>query len=157
MGLKHFIREDEHVREAVAAMSFKEERILYFLEKGPVCTDEMLERAREIAEKRGIKSIVVASTRGATGVKASEVFRGYNVVVVTHSVGFRELNLQELTEENRKKILANGAKILTTTHAMGGVGRAVRRKFNTMQVDEMIAHTLRLFGEGMKVAIEIVL
>ncbi len=40
---------------------------------------------------------------------------------------------------------------------MGGVGRAVRRKFNTMQVDEMIAHTLRVFGEGMKVAVEIVL
>lgn len=141
----------------MVVMSFKEEKILYFLEKGPVCTDKMLEKAKEIAEKRGIKSVVVASTRGATGVKASEVFRGYNVVVVTHSVGFRQPDLQELTDENRKKILANGAKILTTTHAMGGVGRAVRRKFNTMQVDEMIAHTLRVFGEGMKVAVEIVL
>ncbi|MCW4027046.1 MAG: hypothetical protein NWE76_06155 [Candidatus Bathyarchaeota archaeon] len=138
-------------------MSFREEKIVYFLEKGLACTDKMLEKAKEIAEKRGIKSIAVASTRGATGVKASEVFKGYNVVVVTHSVGFGEPNRQELTEENRKRILANGAKILTTTHAMGGVGRAVRRKFNTMQVDEIIAHTLRVFGEGMKVAIEIVL
>ena len=138
-------------------MSFREQTILYFLEKGPVCTDKMLEKAKEIAENRRIKNVVVASTRGATGVRASEVFKGHNVVVVTHSVGFLEPDLQELTEENRKKILANGAKILTTTHAMGGVGRAVRRKFDTMQVDEMIAHTLRLFGEGMKVAIEIVL
>ena len=138
-------------------MSFKEERVLYFLEKGAVCTDKMLEIAKETAEKRGIKSIVVASTRGATGVKASKVFKGYNLVVVTHSTGFREPNMQELIEENRKKILANGAKILTTTHAMGGIGRAVRRKFGTMQTDEIIANTLRVFGEGMKVAIETVL
>jgi hypothetical protein len=138
-------------------MSFKEERIVYFLEKGPVCTDTMLNVAKERADARGITSIVVASTRGATGVKASEVFKGYNVVVVTHSVGFRDPNVQELTEANRKALQANGAKILSTTHALGGVGRAVRRKFDTMQVDEIIANTYRVFGEGMKVAVEIVL
>jgi len=136
---------------------FKEEKSVYFLEKGPVCTDKMLETAKEVAEKRGIKSIVVASTRGATGVKVSEIFKGYNVVVVTHSTGFHEPNTQELTEENKDKIIANGAKTLTTTHAMGGIGRAVRRKFDTVQLDEIIANTLRVFGEGMKVAIEIVL
>ena len=138
-------------------MSFQEGSVLYFLEKGRICTDKMLKVSREAAEKRGIKSIVVASTTGATGVEASEAFKGYNVVVVTHSAGFREPNVQELTEENRKKILENGAKILTTTHALGGAGRAVRRKFGTIQSDEVIANTLRVFGEGMKVAVEIVL
>jgi len=138
-------------------MSFEEGRVLYFLEEGPICIGKMLEISREAAEKRGIRSIVVASTSGATGVEASEAFKGYNVVVVTHSVGFREPNVQELTEENRKKILRNGAKILTTTHALGGAGRAVRRKFGTMQSDEIIANTLRVFGEGVKVAVEIVL
>ena len=44
-------------------------------------TDKMLEMTKEMAEKRGIRSIVVASTRGSTGVKASEVFKGYNVIV----------------------------------------------------------------------------
>jgi hypothetical protein len=138
-------------------MLYKEEKSLYFLERGPVCTEKMLELAKEVAEKRGIKSVVVASTRGATGIKASEVFKGYNLVVVTHSTGFREPNLQELTEERRKKILANGAKIVTATHAMGGIGRAIRRKFDSIQADEIIANTLRVFGEGMKVAVEIVL
>jgi len=141
----------------LSGMSFEEEKVVYFLEKGPVCSGKMLELAKEMAEKRGIKSIVVASTRGATGAKASEVFKGCNVVVVTHSTGFSEPDLQELIEDNREKILSSGAKILTTTHAMGGIGRAVRRKFKTIQVDEIIANTLRVFGEGMKVAIEIVL
>jgi hypothetical protein len=136
---------------------FKEEKSVFFLEKGSVCTDRMLETTKEIAEKQGIKSIVVASTQGVTGVKVSEIFKGHNVVVVTHSTGFHEPNIQELTEENKDKILANGATILTATHAMGGIGRAIRRKFDTVQVDEIIANTLRVFGEGMKVAIEIVL
>jgi len=138
-------------------MSFDEEKVLYFSDKGPICTDKMLEIAKEVAVKRGINSIVVASTLGATGVRTSEEFKGYNVVVVTHSFGFREADQQELIKENRDKIIDNGAKILSTTHAFGGVGRSIRRKFNVIQYDEIIANTLRLFGEGMKVAIEIVL
>jgi hypothetical protein len=138
-------------------MLSREEKIVYFLEKGPICTDRMLEATRDIAEKREVRSIVVASTTGATGAKASEMFKSYNVVVVTHSTGFREPNVQELTEENRRRIVANGGKILTTTHAMGGMGRSVRRKFGTMQVDEIIAHSLRIFGEGVKVSVEIAL
>jgi len=141
----------------VPILSFEEEKTIYFSEREPTSLDRTLERVKEGAEKLGIKSIVVASTSGETGVKASEMFKGYNVVIVTHHFGFCEPNSIELTEENRKRILANGGKILTTTHALGGIGRAVRRKFDTMQVDEIIANTLRIFGEGMKVAIEIAL
>ena len=46
---------------------------------------------------------------------------------------------------------------MTTTHAFGGVGRAVRKKLGTFQVDEIIAYTLRTFGQGMKVVAEITL
>ena len=138
-------------------MSFVEEKIIYFSKREPTSLDRTLERVKERAEKLGIKNIVVASTSGETGVKASEMFKGYNVVIVTHHFGFREPNSIELTEENRKRILANGGKILTATHALGGIGRAVRRKFDTVQADEIIANTLRSFGEGMKVAIEIAL
>ncbi|MFH0748800.1 MAG: pyruvate kinase alpha/beta domain-containing protein [Candidatus Bathyarchaeota archaeon] len=117
----------------------------------------MLEMVKDYVQKRNIRSVVVASTKGNTGVRASEVLKGCNVVIVTHSTGFHDPNVQELTEENRNTILTNGAKIVTTTHALGGIGRAVRIKFNTMQVDEIIAHILRFFGPGMKVAVEIVL
>jgi hypothetical protein len=76
------------------------------------------------------------------------------VVVVTHSTGFNQPNVQELTEENRRAIEAAGAKILTCQHALGGVGRAVRKKLGTYELEEIIAYTLRIFGEGMKVACE---
>ncbi len=118
-------------------------------------SQEIFEIVKKRADELKIKSIVVASTQGKTGVKAVQVFKGYNVVVVTHSSGFAGKDAQELTPENRDLIIKAGGKILTTTHAFGGVGRAVRRKLNTYQTDEIIANTLRIFGQGTKVAIEI--
>lgn len=118
-------------------------------------SQEIFEIVKKRADELKIKSIVVASTQGKTGVKAVQVFKGYNVVVVTHSSGFAGKDTQELTPENRDLIIKAGGKILTTTHAFGGVGRAVRRKLNTYQTDEIIANTLRIFGQGTKVAIEI--
>lgn len=127
--------------------------------KGAVAVEvrAMFDTVKKRAEELGIKSIVVASTRGGTGVKVAEVFRGYNVVVVTHSTGFSGQDIQELTPKNQERILKAGGKILTTTHAFGGLGRAIRRKFDTYQSDEIVANTLRIFGQGVKVAVEIAL
>jgi len=130
-------------------------KIVYFSEVGEKNTDDVLKIVKERAEEAKIKSIVVASTRGETGVKAAKLFKGYNLVVVTHVAGLKSPNRQELTEEYRRKIMKYGGKILTTTHAFGGAGRAVRKKFGAMQVDEIMANVLRIFGEGMKVACEI--
>ncbi len=136
-------------------MSYVVGKTIYFNEIGPKNTDETLKIAEERAKELGIKSIVVATTVGETAVKAVKALKGYNVLIVTHSTGFRVPNTQELTEENKAKILEGGGKILTTTHAFGGVGRAIRMKFNTYQVDEIIANVLRVFGQGMKVACEV--
>jgi hypothetical protein len=130
---------------------------IYFPEPGSVNTEETLNVAKRRAEELGIKIIVVASTSGETGLKAVKTFANYKVVVVTHTTGFQAPDTQELTSQNRAKILEKGGTILTATHAFGGVGRAVRRRFNTYQVDEIIAQTLRAFGQGTKVACEIVL
>lgn len=129
--------------------------VTYFDTPGEANTDEVLEAARERAEELGIKDIVVASTRGETGVKASKIFKGFNVVVVTHHTGFRKPGFQELTEENRKIIQELGGKIYTGTHALMNVERAILNKLGTAYPIEIIAHTLRLFGQGMKVAVEI--
>ena len=129
----------------------------YFEKPGKENTQRTLELVKKRAEELGIKTILVASTRGWTGVKVCEAFRGYDVVVVTHSTGFKEPNHQELTDQSRAAIEAAGGKILTCQHAFGGVGRAIRKKLGTYEVEEIIAHTLRLFGQGMKVVVEIAL
>lgn len=108
-------------------------------------------RAREL----GIKRALVATTSGSTAVKAAELNPDFSIIAVTHSTGFKAPDAQELTVENRQKLEAAGVKILTCQHALGGVNRAIRRKFETYQVDEFIASVLRIQGEGFKVVCEI--
>lgn len=132
-------------------------RSVYFEKPGKQNTARALEIARQRAEELGIRTVLVASTQGETGVQVAQQFQGQEVIVVTHVAGFRGPNTQELTEENRAAIKAAGATILTCQHALGGIGRAVRKKWGTYQVDEIVAQTLRIFGEGMKVVVEIAL
>ncbi len=132
------------------------DKIIYF-EKCGDHTEEVLMFCKKFAEENGIKDIVVASTTGKTGLKASEIFKGYNLIIVTHCAGFRESGLLELKEEYRRAIEENGGKILVATHALSGVERAFRKKFDTIGPVEIIANALRCFGEGTKVCIEIAL
>ena len=145
--------------------------IVYFEEVKPENTDILLGLVKEKALEKGIKHIVVASTSGETGVKAAEFFKdsGINVIVVTHQIGPRG---PELLEENEKRIKALGAKIVTCTHAFGGVGSSLRRfpprepgqprpqpfwPAYVPATGEIIANVLRLFSSGMKVCFEITL
>jgi hypothetical protein len=128
---------------------------IYFERPGKSNTEKTLEIARKRADELGIRRIVVATTRGETAVQASRVFADCDLVAVTHSTGFPGPDEQELTEENRQALENAGVCILTATHAMGGIGRAVRKKLGTYEVEEIIAYALRIFGEGMKVVAEI--
>lgn len=129
--------------------------ITYFNTTGPENTDETLRLARERADELGVKEIIVASTRGETGVKASEVFKGFNLVVVSHAAGWREAGTHEMSDEARLRIEKNGGKILTCPHVFAGAERAIRDRFDTAYPSEIIAQTLRLFSQGTKVAVEI--
>lgn len=138
-------------------MSHAERRTIYFDTAGKQNTLTLLRVVKEYVERAGIENIVIASTTGETGVQASKLFKHFNLIVVTHHFGFSRRGSQELKEENSQLILANGAKILTATHALGGAERAIRKKFGTIEPLGIIANTLRLFGEGTKVCVEIVL
>ena len=127
----------------------------YFEQPGPQNTQRTLELVGERAQALGIAHVVVATTSGETGALAAELLRDRHVVVVTHSTGFSAPNQQSLQPQFRQRIEAAGGTILTCQHALGGVGRAVRRKLGTYQIDEIMAFTLRTFCQGIKVACEI--
>ncbi len=134
-----------------------ESKIVYFTKPGSDNTDEVLHIARQRANELGVGTILVASTTGSTAVKAVELLSGIKVIAVSHAAGFKVPGVLEFTEENRKIVDSNGGVVLTTTHAFAGVSRAMRKKFNTYAIGDIIASTLRIFGPGMKVACEITL
>jgi hypothetical protein len=121
-------------------------------------TKKTLALAKARARELGIKTIVVASTVGGTAVKAVDAFKGLKVIIVTHVAGFREANTQEFTEENRKIVENQGSIILTAAHAFGGIHRALSGTMPpapSSAIGDVVAMTLRMFGQGMKVACEI--
>ena len=136
-----------------------ESNTVYFEKQGKVNTDRVLRIARKRAEELGLKTVVVASTTGNTAAKAAGVFSNMKVIAVGHSAGFThgspQPNEQKFTRENRKIVELKGGTVLTTTHAFAGVSRAIRNKFKTTTDIDIIANTLKIFGNGMKVACEI--
>ncbi len=130
-------------------------KTVYFEEPGSGNTEETLSIARQRAEALGIKTIVVASTVGETAVRAVDVFNKARVIAVSHVAGMRQPDTQEFSQENRKMVEAKGGTVLTTTHSLGGLSRAMRNKYNMFVLGEVIADTLRIFGQGIKVVCEI--
>ncbi len=111
----------------------------YFEKKGVDNTERLLQIVKKKAVKAGINHVVVASTRGETGIKAAETFQGtgITVVVVTHQTGHGGPGIQQLTNENRRKLEKLGAKIITGTDALtGGVGLGISYRAPPVQPDE---------------------
>jgi uncharacterized protein len=130
----------------------------YYRRPGKGNTRDALETAGRRAGELGIKTVLVPTVSGETALTAGEVLGGkVQIVAVTHVAGFDEPNIQEMSTDNRRRLESAGVVIFTGQHAFGGVGRAVRNKLGTYQVDEIMAFTLRTFGQGTKVAVEIAL
>jgi len=130
-------------------------KAVYFDNPGEDNTDEAFRIAKERAKELGINTVIVASTRGNSAIKAVDAFSGMKVVVVSHVTGMREANVQEFTDENKQKVEAKGGVIVTAEHAFTGIEGAMRAKFNMHLLGDIIASTLRVFGQGMKVVCEI--
>lgn len=126
---------------------------MYFANKGPENTGATVEQAVKRARELGIEYIVVASNSGDTAEKF--LGQGLQIICVTHQIGFRNPGEDEMDPEKRRELEEKGVRVLTTTHLLGGVGRAVRSKFGGLYPGEMVAHTLRMLGQGVKVALEI--
>jgi hypothetical protein len=130
---------------------------VYFEEKGKGNTATVLALAGRRAKELGISTMVVATTWGGTAAAAVTQFPAYHIVAVTHVDGYQEPNAQQLTAENRATVTAAGGDIVTAGHAFAGVGRAIRKRYQGIIPDDLIADALKMFGQGMKVCCEVAL
>jgi Uncharacterized conserved protein len=143
-------------------MAFSEKKIYYFEKPGENNTMDAARFALERAKELTIKTIVVASTSG----KTAEIFHdamkgtGIQLVVVTHVVGFVKPGEWEFSKEIADKLRKTGARVVTGTHALSGLERALSRspKVGGGSRTEAIAESLRrIVAVGLKVSVECVL
>jgi hypothetical protein len=129
---------------------------MYFNNSGEKNTERVLEIVFSEASKNKITKVVLPSTRGIVAKKAlNMVPDGLDIVIVTHSIGFKETGGDEFDNEVREEYKNTRHKILTTTHLFRGIDGYFYKTKQGVYPPQILAEALRLFGEGTKVAIEI--
>src|SRR4030043_464764 len=133
--------------------------VTYFEKPGRDNTVACLDISKKAIEDEGYNHIVVASTAGGTGLLFSEALKAspVNVVIVTHSSGFKEPNTHEMPDAVKKNIEAHGAKVFTGSMLTPSIETSFATKFSGLYPTLIVANSLRRFGEGAKVCCEIVM
>lgn len=128
-----------------------EEKIVYFEKSGRENTDHVLRLVNERVKIRGIKKIVLASTRGDTARAAADFFRdqGLQLVIIPWQYGFRDT--QPFPPELVSELQGKGHRVHFGTMLFH------TEEFYGIKTPQVMANLLRTFGQGIKVCMEIIL
>ena len=130
--------------------------IFYFNQAGVENTDELVEIVYHRLKEGDVRSVVVASSSGETGLKfGRKLARETNLVVVSSHPGYSAPGVWNFSRDALRELQSLGATVVKQSHILAGLERSISRKFSGTSHTEVIAEALRcLLGVGMKVAIE---
>ena len=128
---------------------------MYFEAAGSVNTEKTLMCACQRAIELGIDEVVISSTRGGSARKALDIFKDVRIVAVTYHCGVIKPFESVMPAEVREDLTRKGVTVVSATHALSGIERSVAKKYSGAYPALLIADTLRLFGQGTKVAVEV--
>ncbi len=147
--------DNSYTMQMILSTIYLQEAFMYFEKPGKVNTEETLKLAYDRGKSLGLNEVVVASTKGDTACKALEIFKGFNIVSVTYYCGFKEPFKKVMSDDVKKDLERQGVTVVSATHALSGVERSLAKKYSGSYPVLLVADTLRLFGQGTKVAVEI--
>ncbi|HVN72291.1 MAG TPA: pyruvate kinase alpha/beta domain-containing protein [Desulfomonilia bacterium] len=132
---------------------------ILFDKPGQQNTDACIELVQQYIKGHDAASVVVASTTGKTALSFHRALKGTSarLVVVTHSVGFKEKGKDEFDQDTRRFLIREDIPIYTGTILTHSLEKSLMDDSRGIYPGYIIANTLRRFGEGTKVAVEIVM
>lgn len=113
-------------------------------------TEKTVNYAIKKAKEFGIQHIVVASSTGTT----LSYFKNSGLHVVGVSTAYNQ-GVCDLSEEKRKTLEKQGFDLVTAAHTLSGAERALSNRYGGYGPIEIMADTLRMFGQGVKVCVEV--
>jgi hypothetical protein len=131
-------------------------KTVYFERPGKENTEDVINIVHERLKEGDIKSVVVASSLGGTGLKfAKRIAKETNLVVVSSHPGRNKPGVWDFNRDILKELEMMGCTVIKQTHVLSGLERSISEKFSGVSHTEFLAESLKsLFGAGMKVAIE---
>jgi uncharacterized protein len=123
---------------------------MLFERPGNQNTSNCIAAVSSYIKENGKRHVVAASTSGKT---ASSFHKGLlgtgaELVIVTHSVGFKEPGQDEFSKDIRKRLAKAGVPIHTGTILTHSLEKSIMDSFRGIYPGYLIANTLRRFGEG---------
>lgn len=130
--------------------------VVYFNQPGVDNTDGVVEIVHNRLKEGDVRSVVVASSSGATGLKfAKKMARETNLVIVSNHPGYSAPGVWNFDLNILKELESMGSNVVRQSHILSGLERSISSKFSGASHTEVLAEALRsLLGVGMKVAIE---
>lgn len=136
----------------------KEEVILMvvFDKPGAQHTEQTLSIAIEQAQAQHAP-IVVATYSGQTALTLCRMLEEGSLSVPVYAVrgaaGFHKPGFK-MEAEVEARLQAYGVQLISGSHVLSGAERGLSRKYQGIYPVEIIAHTLRMLGQGTKVCVE---
>lgn len=119
---------------------------------------DILKKAVLLAKEREL-DICLASTTGNTARSALEVISEINytgrLVVVRNVCGFHKAGKTGMDNEIYDELCQNGVCVITAAHTLSGCERGISNKYSGVYPVQIIADSLRMLGQGVKVCVEI--
>ena len=128
---------------------------MYWEKPGKENTEQTVALALEAAKAHGIRHIVVATTKGCTPDYFDGKLGDIKLTCVTHAYGSIFYGVNVLSDEKRASLLERGYQVCTAAHALSAGERSISSLFKGNYPLELMAQTLRMFGQGTKVCVEI--
>lgn len=132
----------------------------YFTEPGPENLEDVVEAVEKRVDQAGIRYVVVASHSGKTALAFAERLKGKAEVVCVSAQPSRRDRGREwptISPENRKRFEELGVVVLDRFPYALESTVLEENMWNTPSADRVVVETLRMFGAGMKVAVQVVL
>lgn len=134
--------------------------VYYFEEPGKQNTECVLEAVSKRVDNGGISKVIVASTSGETALKFARALQGKaEVFCVTEAPFRREWNEAWpcLDAENEEALRKLGATVINNVPYVFHDSVLEGARWNAAAPERLVKETLYCFGQGLKVAVEVVL
>jgi|LDZU01.1.fsa_nt_gi hypothetical protein len=125
--------------------------IEYFLTTGEINSEKTLEIAHKRLQENDIHTVIIASSYGDTGLAVVNKLKDMPINVIVISIDRHWDGIMRLSPDIKMKIESSGNTVYK------GAMPFEYHRFTKEPGVKLIADTLRRFGEGMKVCVEIIL
>lgn len=136
-------------------LEFETKNITYFKKPGEANTDKVVELVAEYTNKNNIEQIVVATYTGETALKVKEKIPDSKIIAVTLHAGTTKKERRIKWENNLENLQKKGIITVRGVQALSGVERAMNKRYGGMLPLMILCDALKLFSEGVKVAVEV--